>query len=108
MVPGIHEEAAAAFDGLDEEQLDEGAWGDPELELGGGEESGEELGEGLGPESGDEGEGGWEMEVRWNPPVTTNAPAPNLACLKVARVARVGRGWGIVCAGKASAAFAGP
>ena len=62
--------AAAADVDLDGEELDPGAWGEPELELGGPEANGTdgdldldgaEAGEGE-EEDGEEG-GGWEMEV---------------------------------------------
>ena len=63
---GATEETAAAFEGIDEEQLDDGAWGEPEIDLGAGEDQADELGDGVDgePAEGDEEEGGWEMEVR--------------------------------------------
>ena len=63
---GVTEEAAAAFEGIDEEQLDDGAWGEPELDLGADEDPAGDLGDGVEgePGEGDEEEGGWEMEVR--------------------------------------------
>ena len=60
------DDAAGALDALDEEQLDEGAWGEPELDLGGGEDGIDDVGDGFGDEEGEDedGEGGWEMEAR--------------------------------------------
>ena len=75
---GATEEAAAAFEGIDEEQLDDGAWGgEPEIDLGTGEDQADELGDGVDgePAEGDEEEGGWEMEVRIVPSRASARPA---------------------------------
>ena len=58
---------AAADDApLGDEELEAGAWGDAELDLGedGGDGAGEPFADAEGREEGEDGEGGWEMEVR--------------------------------------------
>lgn len=52
---------------LAEEELEAGAWGEAELDLGEDGEGGaaaEPFADADGDEEGEEGEGGWEMEVR--------------------------------------------
>lgn len=68
----VNAEASKGDVELEDEDIDAGAWGDPDLDLEPhaiGEANGEaedyEGGEGDGEEGDDEG--GWEMEVRLNP-----------------------------------------
>ncbi len=69
---GVNAEASKGDVELEDEDIDAGAWGDPDLDLdphADGEANGEaedyEPGEGDGEEGDDEG--GWEMEVHVNP-----------------------------------------
>ena len=63
----LHFAGAAADDApLGEEELEAGAWGEAELDLGedGADGAAEPFADGEGREEGEDGEGGWEMEVR--------------------------------------------
>lgn len=62
---GEAQDAAAAFDGLDEDELDDGAWGqDQDLDIADEDAEIAEAGNEFEPEDGVEAdEEGWEMEV---------------------------------------------
>lgn len=67
LVTGDADDQAAAFDGLDEEELDDGAWGgEPDIDIGDEDEEIAEAGNeyDLGEGGEDDEDGGWEMEVR--------------------------------------------
>jgi len=59
---------ASALDALDEEELDGGAWGEAELDMGGEEDDLDAVGgEYEGGDPDDDAEEGWEMEVACPP-----------------------------------------